>query len=160
MCSHKLEIQELFEYAVTRPAAAPSSISEKYLEKAAPSSTSPVSNERLPGTLAPETQPHRFRKDELTPGQSRRASVLVKLSDDPFPTTLKALLLCAQHNIEPSAESVVEPAPHRRAEPEWRNWIEELARARVGAPRYRIQSVPLPVTSWCRYFPLTSIYFL
>src|SRR5438876_6707196 len=87
----------------------------------------------------------RIPKEALIPGaspsivkESRGASVLVKLSDDPFLTTFKARLLCAQHNIEPSAESVVEPASIDEQKPEWRNWIEELARARVGGPRFRI----------------------
>jgi hypothetical protein len=52
---------------------------------------------------------YRFPKESLIPGaspsivkESRGASVLVKLSDDPFITTFKARLLCAQHNIEPN----------------------------------------------------------
>lgn len=52
---------------------------------------------------------YRFPKESLIPGaspsivkESRGASVLVKLSDDPFITTYKARLLCAQHNIEPN----------------------------------------------------------
>ena len=32
--------------------------------------------------------------------ESRGASVLVRLSEDPFLTTFRARLLCAQHNIE------------------------------------------------------------
>ncbi len=59
--------------------------------------------ERGPGDL------YRFPKESLIPGaspsivkESRGASVLVKLSDDPFITTFKARLLCAQHNIEPN----------------------------------------------------------
>ena len=50
---------------------------------------------------------YRIPKEGLVPGASpaivkeyRGASVLVKLSDDPFLTTFKARLLCAQHNIE------------------------------------------------------------
>jgi len=50
---------------------------------------------------------YRIPKEALIPGaspaivkESRGASVLVKLSDDPFLTTFKARLLCAQHNIE------------------------------------------------------------
>src|SRR5207302_8068281 len=50
---------------------------------------------------------YRIPKEGLIPGaspaivkESRGASVLVKLSDDPFLTTFKARLLCAQHNIE------------------------------------------------------------
>ena len=50
---------------------------------------------------------YRIPKEGLIPGaspaivkESRGASVLVKLSDDPFVTTFKARLLCAQHNIE------------------------------------------------------------
>jgi hypothetical protein len=49
----------------------------------------------------------RVPKEALIPGaspaivkESRGASVLVKLSDDPFLMTFKARLLCAQHNIE------------------------------------------------------------
>jgi hypothetical protein len=52
---------------------------------------------------------YRFPKEALIPGaspaivkESRGASVLVKLSDDPFITTFKARLLAAQHNIEPN----------------------------------------------------------
>ena len=52
---------------------------------------------------------YRFPKEALIPGaspaivkESRGASVLVKLSEDPFITTFKARLLCAQHNIEPN----------------------------------------------------------
>ncbi len=52
---------------------------------------------------------YRFPKEALIPGaspaivkESRGASVLVKLSDDPFITTFKARLLCAQHNVEPN----------------------------------------------------------
>lgn len=52
---------------------------------------------------------YRFPKEALIPGaspsivkESRGASVLVKLSDDPFVTTFKARLLAAQHNIEPN----------------------------------------------------------
>lgn len=52
---------------------------------------------------------YRFPKESLIPGaspniikESRGASVLVKLSDDPFITTFKARLLSAQHNIEPN----------------------------------------------------------
>ena len=52
---------------------------------------------------------YRFPKESLIPGaspsivkESRGASVLVKLSDDPFLITFKARLLCAQHNIEPN----------------------------------------------------------
>ena len=50
---------------------------------------------------------YRIPKEALIPGaspaivkESRGASVLIKLSDDPFVTTFKARLLCAQHNIE------------------------------------------------------------
>ena len=50
---------------------------------------------------------YRVPKGALLPGaspaivkESRGASVMVKLSDDPFLTTFKARLLCAQHNIE------------------------------------------------------------
>ncbi|MGO8818629.1 MAG: hypothetical protein ACLQVG_28640 [Terriglobia bacterium] len=49
----------------------------------------------------------RFPKESLIPGaspsivkESRGASVLLKLSDDPFITTFKARLLCAQNNVE------------------------------------------------------------
>jgi hypothetical protein len=52
---------------------------------------------------------YRFPKEALIPGaspaivkESHGASVLVKLSDDPFITTFKARLLCAQHNVEPN----------------------------------------------------------
>jgi hypothetical protein len=52
---------------------------------------------------------YRFPKESLIPGaspaivkESRGASVLVKISDDPFITTYKARLLAAQHNIEPN----------------------------------------------------------
>lgn len=52
---------------------------------------------------------YRFPKESLIPGaspaivkESRGASVLVKLSEDPFVTTFKARLLCAQNNIEPN----------------------------------------------------------
>ncbi len=52
---------------------------------------------------------YRVPKEALVPGaspvitkESRGASVLVKLSEDPFITTFKARLLCAQHNIEPN----------------------------------------------------------
>ena len=34
--------------------------------------------------------------------ESRGASVLLKISEDPFITTFKARLMCAQHNIEPN----------------------------------------------------------
>ncbi|MBZ5565579.1 MAG: hypothetical protein LAP13_24555 [Acidobacteriia bacterium] len=50
---------------------------------------------------------YRFPQESLLPGappavvkESRGASMLVKLSDDPFVTTLKARLLCARHNVE------------------------------------------------------------
>jgi len=52
---------------------------------------------------------YRFPKESLIPGaspsivkESSGASVLVKLSDDPFITTFKARLMCAQHNIQPN----------------------------------------------------------
>ncbi len=52
---------------------------------------------------------YRVPKEALIPGaspviakESRGASVLVKLSEDPFITTFKARLMCAQHNIEPN----------------------------------------------------------
>jgi len=52
---------------------------------------------------------YRFPKESLIPGaspsivkESRGASVLLKISDDPFITTFKARLMCAQHNIEPN----------------------------------------------------------
>ena len=52
---------------------------------------------------------YRFPKESLIPGaspsivkESRGASILLKLSDDPFITTFKARLLAAQHNIEPN----------------------------------------------------------
>ena len=52
---------------------------------------------------------YRFPKESLIPGaspsivkESRGSSVLVKVSDDPFITTFKARLLCAQHNVEPN----------------------------------------------------------
>ena len=50
---------------------------------------------------------YRVSKEALIPGaspaivkESRGASVLLKVSDDPFITTFKARLLCAQHNVE------------------------------------------------------------
>ncbi len=50
---------------------------------------------------------YRFPKESLLPGaspavvkESRGASLLLKLSDDPFVTTFKARLLCARHNVE------------------------------------------------------------
>jgi len=50
---------------------------------------------------------YRIPKEALIPGaspaivkESRGASVLLKLSDDPFITTFKARLLCAQHSVE------------------------------------------------------------
>jgi hypothetical protein len=52
---------------------------------------------------------YRFPKESLVAGaspaivkESRGASILVKLSDDPFITTFKARLLAAQHIIEPN----------------------------------------------------------
>jgi hypothetical protein len=52
---------------------------------------------------------YRIPKEALIPGaspaivkESRGASVLLKVSEDPFVTTFKARLLCAQHNIEPN----------------------------------------------------------
>ena len=52
---------------------------------------------------------YRFPKEALIPGaspaivkESHGGSVLVKLSDDPFITSFKARLMCAQHNIEPN----------------------------------------------------------
>ena len=52
---------------------------------------------------------YRFPKESLIPGaspcivkESRGASVLVKVSEDPFITSFKARLLAAQHNIEPN----------------------------------------------------------
>lgn len=52
---------------------------------------------------------YRFPKEALIPGaspaivkESRGSSVLLKLSDDPFITTFKARLLCAQHNVQPN----------------------------------------------------------
>jgi hypothetical protein len=50
---------------------------------------------------------YRIPKEALIPGaspaivkESRGASVLLKVSDDPFVTTFKARLVCAQHNVE------------------------------------------------------------
>ncbi len=50
---------------------------------------------------------YRFPQEALLTGaspcvvkESRGASVLIKLSDDPFVTTFKARLLCARHNVE------------------------------------------------------------
>ncbi|PYV24315.1 MAG: hypothetical protein DMG24_11890 [Acidobacteria bacterium] len=50
---------------------------------------------------------YRIPKEALITGaspaivkESRGASILLKLSDDPFVTTFKARLMCAQHNIE------------------------------------------------------------
>ncbi len=52
---------------------------------------------------------YRIPKEALIPGaspaivkESRGSSVLLKLSDDPFITTFKARLICAQHNVEPN----------------------------------------------------------
>ena len=52
---------------------------------------------------------YRFPKEALIPGaspsivkESQGTSVLLKLSDDPFITTFKARLICAQHNVEPN----------------------------------------------------------
>ena len=52
---------------------------------------------------------YRCPKESLIPGaspaivkESRGASVLVKISDDPFITTFKARLLAAQNNLEPN----------------------------------------------------------
>jgi len=52
---------------------------------------------------------YRVPKEALIPGaspciikESRGASVLMKVSDDPFITTFRARLLAAQHNIEPN----------------------------------------------------------
>jgi hypothetical protein len=50
---------------------------------------------------------YRIPKEALIPGaspaivkESRGSSVLLKVSDDPFITTFKARVLCAQHNVE------------------------------------------------------------
>ncbi len=50
---------------------------------------------------------YRIPKEALIPGaspaivkESRGSSALLKISDDPFVTTFKARLLCAQHNVE------------------------------------------------------------
>ena len=50
---------------------------------------------------------YRIPKEALITGaspaivkESRGASVLLKVSDDPFITTFKARVLCAQHNVE------------------------------------------------------------
>ena len=50
---------------------------------------------------------YRIPKEALIPGaspaivkESRGASVLLKVSEDPFITTFKARLVCAQHNVE------------------------------------------------------------
>jgi hypothetical protein len=52
---------------------------------------------------------YRFPKEALIPGaspsivkESRGSSVLLKISDDPFITSFKARLICAQHNVEPN----------------------------------------------------------
>jgi N6-adenosine-specific RNA methylase IME4 len=52
---------------------------------------------------------YRFPKESLIPGaspsivkESFGTSVLLKISDDPFITTFKARLICAQHNVEPN----------------------------------------------------------
>ncbi len=52
---------------------------------------------------------YRFPKESLLSGapptlvkESRDASVLIKLSDDPFVTTFKARLLCARYRVEAS----------------------------------------------------------
>jgi len=50
---------------------------------------------------------YRIPKEALIPGaspaivkESRGASVLLKVSEDPFITTFKARVVCAQHNVE------------------------------------------------------------
>ncbi len=52
---------------------------------------------------------YRIPKEALITGgspivvkESRGASRLMKVSDDPFVTTLEARLCCAQHNIQPN----------------------------------------------------------
>ena len=52
---------------------------------------------------------YRVPKEALVPGaspciikESLGASVLVKVSDDPFVTTFKARLVAARHNIDPN----------------------------------------------------------
>jgi N6-adenosine-specific RNA methylase IME4 len=52
---------------------------------------------------------YRFTKESLIPGaspsivkESNGTSLLLKISDDPFITTFKARLICAQHNVEPN----------------------------------------------------------
>jgi hypothetical protein len=52
---------------------------------------------------------YRFPEEALIPGaspsvvkESSGTSLLVKISDDPFITTFKARLICAQHNIQPN----------------------------------------------------------
>jgi hypothetical protein len=52
---------------------------------------------------------YRFPKEGLVAGgspiivkESRGASRLVQLSKDPYITTMKARVICAQHNIEPN----------------------------------------------------------
>jgi hypothetical protein len=52
---------------------------------------------------------YRVPKEGLIPGaspsivkESRGASVLLKISDDPFITTYKARLICAQNNVVPN----------------------------------------------------------
>jgi len=52
---------------------------------------------------------YRVPKEALIPGaspsivkESRGGSVLLKISDDPFITTYKARLICAQNNVVPN----------------------------------------------------------
>jgi hypothetical protein len=52
---------------------------------------------------------YRFPKEALISGasplivkESRGASRLVQISKDPYVTTMKARIICAQHNIEPN----------------------------------------------------------
>lgn len=64
-----------------------------------------------PGTYVERESGHlyRFPKESLIPGaspsvvkESRASSGLLKISEDPFITTFKARLICAQHNIDPN----------------------------------------------------------
>ncbi|MDJ1159912.1 hypothetical protein QNA08_16970 [Chelatococcus sp. SYSU_G07232] len=52
---------------------------------------------------------YRFPKEALIPGgslvvtkESHGASRLIQVSKDPYVTTMRARLICAQHNVEPN----------------------------------------------------------
>ena len=64
-----------------------------------------------PGTYVERNSGHlyRFPREALIPGaspsvvkESNGTTILLKISDDPFITTYKARLICAQHNVEPN----------------------------------------------------------